>query len=115
MRNMGSMLAVIAALAAGKSGAARAQGYGYACPAGYVLYGGACQPAATPGGVVGAAVGTAGAIAGGAIGTAGAIAGGAVGAATGYPPPAYGSGYPPPAGCGPGYMMYSDGRCYPAR
>jgi hypothetical protein len=108
MRNGLKTLAIVAALAAGTSGAALAQNYGYSCPPGYAFYNGVCQPAATPGGVVGAAVGTAGAIAGGALNTAGAIAGGAVGAATGYPPP-------PPAGCGPGYMMYSDGRCYPAR
>ena len=106
MRNRLSMLAVAAALVAGTSGAALAQGYGYSCPPGYAWYGGACQPAATPGGIVGGAIGTAGAIAGGAVGAAGAIAGGAVGAATGYPPA---------GACGPGYMMYSDGRCYPAR
>ena len=103
MPSMLKTLAIVAAFTAGASSVAMAQGYAYSCPAGYVYAGGACQPAATPGGVVGGAVGVAGAIAGGALNTAGAIVGGTVGAATGAP------------SCAPGYMLYNDGRCYPAR
>ncbi len=102
MRYILGTLALAAALAAGASGSAFAQG----CPPGYMLYGGYCQPAATPGGVVGGAVGTAGAIAGGALGVAGAVVGGTVGAVTGAPT------YAP--ACSPGYVFYNGG-CYPAR
>ena len=80
--------AIAAVLAAGVSGAAMAQ---YACPAGYVYSGGACQPTAAPapGGysnpVSGAVNGTAaGAATGGAAaGPVGAVVGGALGTATG--------------------------------
>ena len=128
MRNMLSTLAVVAALAAGTSGVAMAQNYGYACPAGYVLYGGTCQPTGyyapsnpVSGAVTGEAAGAAAGAA--AAGPVGAVVGGALGAATGTVAgtanavtgaPVYGSSYPPPA-CAPGYMMYSDGRCYPRR
>jgi hypothetical protein len=98
MRNTLATLALAATLTAGVSGIAFAQ----ACPPGYMLQGGYCQPAPTPGGVVGGAVGAAGAIAGGAIGAAGAIVGGTVGAVTGAP------------ACGVGYTLYNGG-CYPAR
>jgi hypothetical protein len=91
-------MALAAALATGASGTALAQ----TCPPGYMFDGAYCQPAATPGGVVGGAVGAAGAIAGGAIGAAGAIVGGTVGAITGAP------------ACAPGYVLYNGG-CYPAR
>ena len=100
MSNRMKTFAIVAALIAGTASVAMAQGY--ACPAGYVFAGGVCQPAATPGGIVGGAVGAAGAIAGGALNTAGAIAGGTVGAVTGAPV------------CGPGYALYNGG-CYPAR
>src|SRR5438094_5693354 len=50
MRNGLKTLAIAAALAAGTSGAALAQSYGYACPAGYAFYNGVCQPmGAAPG------------------------------------------------------------------
>ena len=112
-------LAAAAALATVASGAAMAQ----MCPAGYVLTGTVCQPAATPGGIVGGAINGAGQIVGGAlnaagtvagaaVGTAGAVAGTAVGAVA--PPPAYGSSVPPAPACAPGYTYYSGG-CYPAR
>ncbi len=84
------ILAIAAALAAGASSAAMAQSYGgYACPAGYVYAGGACQPAgygyAPSNPVLGAAAGgAAGAAAGGAAGgPVGAVVGGAIGTATG--------------------------------
>ena len=91
-------LAIVAGLSVVASTGAMAQSYYATCPAGYALVGGACQPVATPGGVVGGAVGTAGAVAGGAVNAAGSIAGGAVnaagsivggtvGAVTGAPPP----------------------------
>src|SRR5436190_1386407 len=44
MKNALKTLAIAAALAAGTSGAALAQSYGYACPAGYAFYNGVCQP-----------------------------------------------------------------------
>ena len=53
MRNTLATLALAATLTAGVSGIAFAQ----ACPPGYMLQGGYCQPAPTPGGVVGGAVG----------------------------------------------------------
>jgi len=46
MRTRLKILALAAALAAGSSSAALAQ---YACPPGYVFYGGACQPMGQPG------------------------------------------------------------------
>jgi hypothetical protein len=118
--------AIAALLAAGTSGVAMAQNYGYACPAGYALYNGVCQPAgyapsnpvsgAAAGAATGAAVGGAtggpvGAIVGGAIGTAAGAVGGAANAVA--PAPVYGTSYPPPAsGCAPGYYWYNGG-CYP--
>ena len=126
MRIRLSALAIAAVLAAGASSVAMAQNYGYAaCPAGYALYNGVCQPAGyAPGNPVsGAAVGgAAGAAAGGAAaGPVGAVVGGAIGTATGAvggaanavaPAPVYGTSYPPPApNCGPGYYWYNGG-CY---
>ncbi len=128
-----TMLAAATALAAGMSGTAHAQ---YACPAGYAMYGGVCQPAyaapapgyyapsnpvsgAAAGAAQGAAAGAAtggpvGALVGGAIGTATGTAAGTLNAVTGAPvAPAYGSTVPPSA-CGPGYTLYNGG-CYPAR
>ncbi len=108
MKNRFGTLALAAALTVGVSSIAMAQ-----CPPGYAWYGGACQPAATPGGIVGGAIGTAGAIAGTAIGTAGAIAGTAVGAAAGTAAAvvgAYPYGYNGPR-CPRGYRFYS-GACY---
>ncbi len=102
MSNKLKTFAIVAALFAGSSSVAMAQGYPYSCPAGYAFAGGACQPVATPGGVVVGAIDTAGAIAGGALNTAGAIVGGTVGVSTGAP------------ACGPGYAFYNGG-CFPAR
>src|SRR5437016_13237102 len=79
--------AIAALLAAGTSRVAMAQNYGYACPAGYALYSGVCQPAgyAPSNPVSGAAAGAAtGAAVGGATGgPVGAVVGGAIGTATG--------------------------------
>ena len=127
MRKTLSTLAVVATLAAGPSGTALAQ---YACPAGYIYYGGVCQPqgyaptnpvsGAATGAAAGAAAGNAaagpvGAVVGGALGTATGTVAGTVNAATGAPVAAYGSTYPPPApACAPGYTLYNGG-CYPAR
>lgn len=115
------ILTAIAALAtvAGTSGAAMAQ---YACPPGYALYGGVCQPVPAPGypsnPVSGAAAGEAqGAAAGGAAaGPVGAIVGGAIGTATGAVAGTANAvaGAPAVPACGPGYMYYN-GACYPAR
>src|SRR5947207_7964817 len=136
MKNALKTLAIAAALAAGTSGAALAQTYGYACPAGYAFYNGVCQPVgaapgyyapsnpvsgAAAGGAAGAAAGGAaagpvGAIVGGAVGTATGAVGGAANMATGAP--VYGSSYPPPPAdvCPPGYAPAYGGRgCYPAR
>ena len=130
MRNKLSTLALAAVLAVGASGIAFAQ----TCPPGYAFDGAYCQPAPTPGGVVGGAANAAGAIVGGAVGAAGAIAGGAVnaagnvaagtvGAVTGQPPyppppPAYGSPYQAPGyntvTCPPGHRLDA-GACYPLR
>jgi hypothetical protein len=119
--------AIAAALTAGMSGAAMAQ---YACPAGYVYAGGACQPSAAPGGysnpASGAVNGTAagaqsgynaggpvGAVVGGALGTAtGAVTGAAnttTGVVNGATAPLTGGG------CGVGYYLASNGYCYPNR
>lgn len=124
------VLAIAAALAAGTSGAAMAQSY--ACPPGYVLYGGACQPAPAQGyyqpaptypsgPVSGAAVGAQrGAARGGeAAGPVGAIVGGAIGTATGTVAGTAnalsGGSAPPPSACAPGYYYASNGYCYPRR
>jgi len=117
------LLAFSAAIAAGTSGVAMAQ---YACPPGYALYGGVCQPVqayAPSNPVSGAAAGgAAGAAAGGAAaGPVGAIVGGAVGTATGAVTGATneavgiatGSSVPPPASpCPPGMVLFN-GACYP--
>ena len=117
------MFAIAATLAAGTSSAAMAQ-YA-ACPAGYALYNGVCQPvAAAPGYPSGpvsgaAASGAAGAASGNAAaGPVGAVVGGALGTAAGAvggtanmlapPPPA------PAQACAAGYTYYN-GACYPAR
>lgn len=132
MRNGLKILAIAAAIGAGPAIAAQAQTYG--CPAGYALYNGVCQPAASgyyapanpvsgaaSGGAAGAAAGGAaagpvGAVVGGALGTATGAVAGTANAVTGAPvAPAYGSTYPPPApACAPGYRLYN-GTCYPAR
>ncbi|MFI4948841.1 MAG: hypothetical protein ACHQC9_08585 [Alphaproteobacteria bacterium] len=106
-------IAIVAALIAGTSSVAMAQGYKETCPDGYAFVGGSCQPMATPGGVVAGAVGTAGAIAGGAVNAAGAIAGGAVNTAGAIAGGAVGAATGAPV-CGPGYVLYNGG-CYPAR
>ena len=114
-------------LVAGVSGAAMAQ---YACPPGYTYYGGACQPAAAPGGysnpASGAVNGTAagattgynaagpvGAVVGGALGTAGGAVTGAANTTTsvvnGATAPLTGGG------CAVGYYLASNGYCYPNR
>lgn len=120
-----TLLAIAAALTAGTSSIALAQ---YACPPGYALYGGVCQPAPAgyapnnplSGAAAGAAAGTAqgqavggpiGGIVGGAIGTATGTIAGTANAVAGAPvaPVA-----PVTPACGPGYAYYS-GACYPAR
>ena len=109
MINQLRTMALAAAMVTGASGIALAQG----CPPGYLYDGAYCQPAATPGGVVGGAANAAGAIVGGAANTAGAIVGGTVGAVTGAP--YYGSTYPAPAygpTCPAGYYL-AQGACYP--
>ena len=118
MQNRLSTLAFAAVLAVSASSMALAQ----TCPPGYIFDGAYCQPAATPGGIVGGAANAAGAIVGGAANAAGAIVGGTVGAVTGYPPPppppAYGSSYPPPGNvtvsCPRGYVLDA-GACWPVR
>jgi hypothetical protein len=114
---------VAAALAAGMSSAAMAQS---ACPPGYVLHGGSCQPAPEyrpapgypsgplAGAEAGAARGTArgdaaagpiGGVIGGAIGTAAGTIAGTANAIAGAPRlPACARGY-----------YYHDGYCYPRR
>jgi hypothetical protein len=107
------IFAIAAALAAGTSSAAMAQ---YACPAGYALYGGVCQPVPAPGysnPVSGAVSGEAAGAASGyaTSGPVGAVIGGALGTATG----ALTGTADTLAGatvCAPGYVLYS-GYCYP--
>ena len=110
------IVAIAAALAAGTSSAAMAQ---YACPAGYALYGGVCQPVPAPGysnPVSGAASGeAAGAASGYATGgPVGAVIGGALGTATGAVTGTANTlaGAAPAPVCAPGYVLYS-GYCYP--
>ena len=113
------IFAMVAALAAGTSGAAMAQ---YACPPGYVLHGGVCQPVPTSpypsnpvsGAVSGEAAGAASGYAAG--GPVGAVVGGAIGAATGTVAGTANalSGAPVTSVCGPGFTYYN-GACYPAR
>jgi hypothetical protein len=120
MPNKLKLLAIVAALAAGTSTAALAQ---YACPPGYALYGGACQPVPAPGysyapsnPVSGAAVGAAqGAATGGAAaGPVGAVVGGALGTAAGAVAGTANAVAGATPACTPGYVYYS-GACYPAR
>ena len=122
-------LAIAAALAAGTSSVAMAQ---YACPPGYALYGGVCQPVSAPAPALGyasnpvsgaAAGGAAGAASGGAAaGPVGTVIGGALGTATGAVTGTANAiagtanavaGVPPAPACGPGYTYYNGG-CYPA-
>ena len=116
------ILAIAAALAAGTSSAAMAQ---YACPPGYALYAGTCQPVPAynrpvpgypsgplAGAEAGAARGTAQGNA--AAGPVGGIVGGAIGTATGTvagTANAIGRAVSPSA-CAPGYAYYN-GACYP--
>jgi len=109
------IFAIVAALAAGTSGAAMAQ---YACPPGYAPYGGTCQPVPAPGYPSGpvsgaAAGGAAGAASGGAAaGPVGAIVGGALGTATGAVTGTANAIVGAPPSCPPGYAYYNGG-CYP--
>jgi hypothetical protein len=106
------VFAVVAAVAAGTSGAAMAE---YPCAPGYALYGGVCQPAPAPGysnpvsgTVSGEAAGAASGYASG--GPVGAVVGGALGAAGGaLAGTADMLGAP---GCTAGYYYYN-GYCYP--
>ncbi|HLY43993.1 MAG TPA: hypothetical protein VKQ73_00330 [Stellaceae bacterium] len=126
MNNKFRTMAVVAALATLPVSVAMAQ----ACPPGYGLSGGVCQPIAgavyapsnpVSGAVSGEAAGAAsGAATGGPVG---AVVGGAIGAATGTiagtanavaGAPVYGTSVPPAPACAPGYVLYSGG-CYPAR
>ena len=108
-------LAIAAMLAAGVSGTAMAQ---YACPPGYVLYGGACQPGAAPGGYSNPASGAVNGEAAGAAngyatgGPVGAVIGGAVGAATGTVAGTANTVSGVTTGCAAGYHWYN-GSCYP--
>ena len=112
------IFAIAAALAAGTSSAAMAQ---YACPPGYALYGGVCQPVPAPrysnpvsGAVSGETSGAASGYASG--GPVGAVVGGAIGTATGAVAGTANAlaGVPPASVCGPGFTYYN-GYCYPAR
>ena len=110
------IVAIAAALAAGTSSAAMAQ---YACPAGYALYAGVCQPVPAPGysnPVSGAASGeAAGAASGYATGgPVGAVIGGALGTAAGAVTGTADTlaGAAPAPVCAPGYALYN-GYCYP--
>jgi len=111
------VFAIVAALAAGTSSVAMAQ---YACPPGYALYGGICQPVAAPAypsnPVSGAAAGEAAGAASGAAaaGPVGAIVGGAIGTATGAVAGTANAltGAPVTSVCGPGFNYYN-GSCYP--
>jgi hypothetical protein len=108
--------AVAAILAVGVSGAAMAQ---YACPAGYVYYGGTCQPAGpAPGGYSNPASGAINGEAAGAAngyatgGPVGAVIGGAVGAAAGTVSGTANTVSGVTTGCAVGYHFYN-GYCYP--
>ena len=116
-------VAMAAILATGMSTAAMAQ---MACPPGYALYGGICQPVPAAGNPVsgalgGAATGAAsgnaaagpiGGIVGGAVGTATGAVNGTLNTVTGTAGALSGSSVPP--ACTPGYTFYN-GACYPAR
>jgi hypothetical protein len=86
----------------------------YACPPGYALYGGTCQPVPAPaypsnpvsGAAAGGAAGAASS--GAAAGPVGAVVGGALGTANAV------TGAPATSICGPGFTYYN-GACYPAR
>ena len=113
------IVAIVAALAAGTSSVAMAQ---YACPPGYALHRGVCQPVPTSGypsnpvsgAVSGEAAGAASGYATG--GPVGAVVGGAIGAATGTVAGTANalSGAPVTTVCGPGFNYYI-GACYPVR
>jgi hypothetical protein len=111
--------AIAAVLAAGIPGAAMAQN---ACPTGYALNGGACQPVPVPGypsgPVSGAATGeAAGAANGGAAaGPVGAVVGGALGAATGAVAGTANAvaGVARAPACAQGYTYYNGGCTRPA-
>jgi hypothetical protein len=119
--------AIAGVLAVGVSGSAMAQ---YACPAGYVYAGGACQPTAAPGGYSNPASGAVNGYSSGAAsgyssgGPVGAVVGGAVGTATGAVTGATntatgvvnGVTAPVTGGrCPMGYYLASNGYCYPNR
>jgi hypothetical protein len=119
------LLAISAALTVGQVGTSLAQ-YA-ACPAGYTYYGGACQPngysnpvtGAGNGMAAGAAAGSAaagpvGGIVGGALGIAGGTVAGTTNAVTGTVNTVTGAPAAAAPACAAGYMMYSDGLCYPA-
>jgi hypothetical protein len=120
------ILVIAAALAAGTSSAAMAQ---YACPPGYALYGGVCQPVPAPGypgyrpapgypsgPLAGAAAGAARGSARGeaAAGPVGGIVGGAIGTATGTVAGTANMLAPRAPACARGYTYYN-GYCYPRR
>jgi hypothetical protein len=118
MRTRLKMFAIVAALAAGASGAAMAE---YPCAPGYTLYRGVCQPTRPLGNsnpVSGAVSGEAAGAASGyrAGGPVGAVVGGAIGTATGTLTGTANmlSGGSPPAACARGYQLYN-GHCYPNR
>lgn len=118
------LLAISVALAVGQMGTALAQ-YA-ACPAGYAYSGGVCQPNGYSNPVSGLGNGTAagaaagnstagpvGAIVGGALGAAGGTVAGTTNAVTGTVGTVTGTSPAAPT-CAAGYMLYNDGRCYPA-
>lgn len=124
MRRGFKLLAISAALTVGQIGTSLAQ-YA-ACPPGYTYSGGVCQPTGYSNPVTGAGNGTAagatagnaaagpvGAIVGGALGAAGGTITGTTNAVTGTVNTVTGTRAVTPA-CAAGYVMYSDGRCYPA-
>jgi hypothetical protein len=111
---------ITAILATGVSGAAMAQYGQYACPAGYALYGGTCQPVAAPGGYSNPASGAVNGEAAGAAngynagGPVGAVVGGALGAASGTVTGTANTVSGVTGGCAYGYHWYN-GYCYPNR
>jgi hypothetical protein len=124
MRRGLRLLAISTALAVGQIGTSLAQ-YS-ACPAGYAYSGGTCQPNGYSNPVTGAGSGTAagaaagsaaggpvGAVVGGALGAAGGAVTGTTNAVTGTVGTVTGARPAAPT-CAAGYMLYNDGRCYPA-
>ena len=119
MRTRFKILAIVGVLAAGTSSAGVAQ---YACPPGYALNRGVCQPVPTTGypsnpvsgAVSGEAAGAASGYATG--GPVGAVVGGALGTATGAVTGTANAlaGAPATSICGPGFNYYN-GACYPIR